>query len=166
MGSYRKYSKEDQKLMAIWSLDCAERALPFFEAINPKDERPRRAIETGRDWVRTGTFKMAVIRAASLEAHAAAKEARGNEAACFAVHAAGQAVAAAHVPQHAYGGAYYALKAIAVANSESAKEKVKQELRWQEQALPEHLRGEVMRRIIIDASKSKLRITIDKTEGF
>jgi hypothetical protein len=27
----KKYSREDQKLMAAWAADCAERVLPFFE---------------------------------------------------------------------------------------------------------------------------------------
>jgi|SRR5665647_728513 len=166
MGRYKKYSKEDQKLMATWSLGCAERVLPLFEAVSPSDERPRRAIEAGRDWARTGIFSMEVIRVASLGAHSAAKEVKENDAACFAAHAAGQAVATAHVPQHAYGGSYYALKAIAAANPRTAKEKVEDELAWQTQELPEHLRDEIINRVIVDDSMSKLRITIDKSEGF
>ena len=59
---------------------------------------------------------MAVIRAASLGAHAAARDAKENKAACFAARAAGQAVGTAHVTQHAYGSAYYSLKAIAEAD--------------------------------------------------
>ena len=75
----KKYSKQDQKLMAIWSIECAERVLPLFEAASPTDDRPRKALEIGREWVRTGIFKMAVIRAASLDAHAAAKEVKEKE---------------------------------------------------------------------------------------
>ena len=166
MGSYKKFTKEDQKIMVTWSLDCAERVLPLFEVANPDDERPRKAIEAGRDWVRTGIFKMAIIRAASLDAHAAAKDVKQSDVECFAAHAAGQAVATAHVPQHAYGGSYYALKAIAASNPENAKERVEQEFQWQERKLPEHLRNEIMSRIIVDDSKSRLRISIDKSEGF
>lgn len=166
MGSYKKYTEEDQKLMATWSLDCAERVLPLFETANPDDERPRKAIEAGREWVRTGIFSMAVIRAVSLGAHAAAKDVKQSDAECFAAHAAGQAVATAHVPQHAYGGSYYALKAVAAANPKNAKEKVEKEFQRQERELPEHLRNEIMSRIIVDDSKSRLRISIDKSEGF
>src|SRR3954452_18691424 len=100
----KKYSRDDQRTMARWALDCAERVLPIFEVVRPGDVRPRRAIEIGREWVSTGEFSMAVIRTASLDAHAAAKEAT-DPAAIAAAHAAGQAVATAHVPQHAYGGA-------------------------------------------------------------
>lgn len=166
MSKYKKYSKEDQKLLATWSLNCAERVLPFFEAIRPEDDRPRKAIEAGREWVRTGIFSMAVIRTASLSAHAAAKEVKENDAACFAAHAAGQAVATAHVAQHAYGGSFYTLKAMAAVNPEDAKDKAEQEYHWQKQHLPEHLQHVIMSRIIIDDSKSKLRITIDKSGDF
>ncbi len=109
---------------------------------------------------------MAVIRKASLDAHAAAKEVKGNDAACFAAHAAGQAVATAHVPQHAYGGSYYALKAIAAANPQNAKANVTSELEWQAQALAEHLRPAIMGRIMVDDSKTRIRVSIDKRDGF
>ena len=166
MGRYKQYSKEDQKLLATWALACAERVLPLFEAMSPADDRPRTALETGREWVRTGLFHMAAIRAASLGAHAAAKEVKEHDAACFAAHAAGQAVGTAHVAQHAYGGAFYALKAIAAASPQNAKVKVEQELQWQEQALPKHLRRAIMSRILVDDRKRTLRISIDKGEGF
>ena len=162
----KKYSKEDQKLMASWSIACAERVLPLFEAVSPTDDRPRKALEIGRDRVRTGIFKMKVIRTASLEAHAAAKEVKENDAACFAAHAAGQAVATAHVPQHAYGGAYYALKAVAAANPLEAEQRVASEVAWQSQALPEHLRQEIMGRLIIGKTRGKMTISLRKGEGF
>lgn len=47
----RKYSPDDQRAMATWVLDCAERVLPTFEAVDRIDLRPRRAIET---WARVG----------------------------------------------------------------------------------------------------------------
>jgi hypothetical protein len=109
---------------------------------------------------------MAVIRAASLNAHAAAKEMKENDAASFAAHAAGQAVATAHVPQHAYGGAYYALKAVAAANPLDAEQKVASEFEWQTQSLPEHLRQEIMSRLIIGNRKGKLTVALRKGDGF
>lgn len=133
-----KYCKQDQKLLAIWAADCAERVLPFFEEAYPMDSRPSKAIKACRTWVRTGVFKMADIRKASLAAHAAAREAKENKAACFAARAAGQAVATAHVPQHAFGPAYYALKI--AADSGNAEAKIAKELDWQTRHLPKHLR--------------------------
>lgn len=162
----KRYSKEDQRAMAVWALDCAERVLALFEETCPQDDRPRQAIETGREWVRTGVFRMSTIRGASLSAHAAAKEIKENDSACFAAHAAGQAVATAHVPQHAYGGAYYALKAIAASDPTNAEANLAQELDWQAQKLPEHLREEIMQRIIIEKRKSRFFITIQKGTDF
>jgi hypothetical protein len=130
----KKYSKDDQVALATWSLDCAERVLPLFQRVLPADERPLRALDVGRAWVRTGLFEMAVIRNASLGAHAAAKSVLVVPAACCAAHAAGQAVATAHVAQHAYGGAYYALKAVLAADPASASQRVAQEWAWRVQA--------------------------------
>ncbi len=136
----KKYDKQDQRLLAIWAADCAERVLSFFETAYMKDDRPRKAIEACRTWVRTGVFKMADIRKASLDAHAASRSAKENNAACFAARAAGQAVATAHVPQHAFGAAYYALKVIAAVDSANARGKIAKELNWQTRRLPKNLR--------------------------
>lgn len=102
----------DQKTLAVWAIDCAERVLPFFEQQFPDDLRPQQAIETLQAWLATGVFKMAVIRKASLDAHAAAREVGADTPARSAARAAGQAVATAHVPRHAYGPAIYAQQAI------------------------------------------------------
>jgi hypothetical protein len=136
----KKFSKEDQRLLAIWAADCAERVLPFFEEACPKDGRSRKAIGACRTWVRTGVFRMADIRGASLAAHAAARKAKENSPARFAARAAGQAVATAHVPQHAFGAAYYALKAVAAANPANAGVKIAKELNRQSRHLPKNLR--------------------------
>lgn len=45
----KKYSCEDQRIMATWALDCAKRVLPLFEAVAPDDARPKHAIEVGRE---------------------------------------------------------------------------------------------------------------------
>ncbi len=136
----KKYGKQDQRLLATWAADCALRALPFFEKATPKDGRPRKAIRACRAWVRTGAFSMAVIRKASLSAHAAARQAKQNDSACFAARAAGQAVATAHVPQHAFGAAYYALKTVAAADPAKARTKLAKERDWQTLHLPKKLR--------------------------
>lgn len=100
------------RTLAVWACDCAKRVLPYFEERHPADNRPRRAIETGRKWIKTGVFKMAEIRGASLSAHAAARAADAGSAARSAARAAGQAVAAAHVPAHAIAAALYAATAV------------------------------------------------------
>jgi hypothetical protein len=92
----------DKKVLALWAMDCAEHILPLFEEKYPDDKRPRKALETLKEWINTGIFKMSVIRKASHDAHAAAKDAK-EDYAKYAAHAAGQAVATAHVPTHALG---------------------------------------------------------------
>lgn len=105
--------KPDQKILAFWAADCAEHVLPYFEEKYSGDDRPRKAIEACRDWARTSMFSMAVIREASLSAHDAARDAKEDDAACFAAHASGQAVATAHVPTHALGSSIYGIRAVA-----------------------------------------------------
>lgn len=162
----KKYSSDDRAALAVWAMDCAERVLPLFERNYPEDPRPRSAIEVGRAWAGTRIFSMAAIRAASLSAHAAAKAVTADRAACEAAHAAGQAVATAHVPQHAYGAASYALKAIIADRPDCAERLVGEEMAWQSAHLPEHLRGEVMSRIIVEPRKKGLSVTILKGPGF
>ncbi|MFH0922724.1 MAG: hypothetical protein V1811_01560 [Candidatus Micrarchaeota archaeon] len=130
--------KTSHKTLALWALDCAERVLPFFEKKCLKDKRPRIAIETGRAWVKTGVFKMAVIRKASLDAHAAARDVKEDDVARSAARAAGQAVATAHVPTHALAAAAYAATVFRdAAKPENAEDAVAKERAWQY----EHLRG-------------------------
>jgi immunity protein 5 of polymorphic toxin system len=162
----KKYEKQDQKLMATWAADCVERVLPFFEKAYPKDDRPRKAIETCRTWVRTGVFTMAEIRGASLAAHAAARAAKENDAACYAARAAGQAVATAHVPQHAFGGAYYALKAIAAADPAHAEAKVAKEHTWQVRHIPTKLRQEVLKRVTVQKRGDGIFIKVQKDKDY
>lgn len=128
----------DHKTLAVWAMDCVERVLPYFEDEYPDDPRPRQAIETLQAWIDTGVFKMAVIRGASLAAHAAARETGEDNPARSAARAAGQAVATAHVPTHAIGGAIYALQAIHNASSAGeAAAAILKERDWQSRHLME-----------------------------
>ena len=121
--------KSDKKILALWAVDCAERVLPYFEKAKPEDNRPRKAIETLKAWINTGIFKMAVIRKASLDAHAAAREVGEDSPARSAARACGQAVATAHVPRHSYGSAIYAQQAIYRATK--SMDAVESERNWQ-----------------------------------
>jgi len=124
--------KTDHKTLAIWAIDCAERVMPYFEEKYPQDHRPRQALETLQTWIDTGVFQMA-IRKASLDAHAAAREVGEDSPARSAARAAGQAVATAHVPRHAYGPAIYAQQAIYRATN--SMDAVESERNWQYQHL-------------------------------
>ena len=131
-------SKTDQKTLALWAIDCAERVMPYFEETYPQDHRPRHAIETLKTWIATGVFTMAGIRKASLDSHAAARDVGEDGPARSAARAAGQAVATAHVPRHAYGPAIYAQQAIYRATN--SMDAVERERNWQYQHLL-HLGG-------------------------
>jgi hypothetical protein len=120
------------KTLAVWAIACAERVLPYFEAKLPEDPRPRTALQTLQTWIDTGVFKMAVIRKASLDSHAAAREVGADTPAGSAARAAGQAVATAHVFTHAPGAAMYGLQAIHRASDPAnADAAVTKEREWQ-----------------------------------
>ena len=162
----KKYSKPDQKSLAIWAARCAQRVLPLFQKAYPNDPRPRQAIAACRTWIRTGLFNMADIRRASLAAHAAARAAIDNPPACFAARAAGQAVATAHVPQHALGSAYYALKARAAAHPTHAQTKLAQEQAYQSRHFPKSLNPDILNHITIHQRADKTVIKLHKGVGF
>jgi hypothetical protein len=128
----------DHKSLAHWAIECVERVLPYFERHHPDDPRPRHALEVLRAWLATGVFRMAEIRAASLAAHAAAREVGLDDAARSAARAAGQAVATAHVPAHCVGAARYAQQAVSRAAADAdASAAVIRERDWQYQRLME-----------------------------
>ncbi len=132
----------DHHLLAIWAADCAEHVLPFFEDLQPHDDRPRRAIELARAWAH-GEVTMTQARAAGGHAMAAARVLSG--AARHAAFAAGQAAVVAHVAAHELGAAAYAIKAVRAAapkgESESAS---RRECQWQREQLPEAIRDLVL----------------------
>nr|WP_245769599.1 hypothetical protein [Streptomyces indicus] len=128
----------DHRLLALWAAECAEHVLGLFEAEQPGDPRPRRAVETVRGWVR-GEFRMMETRAAGGHAMGAARELRG--AARHAAYAAGQAAVVAHVAAHELGAAAYAIKAVRAAEGVAAG---RAECRWQRERLPQEIRELVL----------------------
>ena len=85
--------------------------MPLFEKERPNDNRPRKAIDALREWAEgTRELGMKEVRTLSLDAHAAARDAK-TDPARFAARAAGQAVATWHVPTHALGAFGYAGRA-------------------------------------------------------
>lgn len=124
--------KTDKKILAVWALDCVQKFLPDFEKAYSNDVRPRNALIALQDWIETGVFKMAIIRKASLDSHASAREIGEDNHIRSIARAAGQAVATAHTPLHSLGAANYLLQSV-YRNSEleSAKLNVEAERRWQ-----------------------------------
>lgn len=125
----------DKKTLAIWAGDVAERILPTFENKYPNDKRPRNALSTLREWIRTGEFRMSVIRKASLDSHAAAREVGEDSPARFSARACGQAVATAHVKTHALVPVYYTVKALHAQGA--TEDEINKERNWQYRHLME-----------------------------
>ena len=132
----------DHRLLALWAAVCAEHVLHHFEAVQPSDPRPRRAIEQIRAWTR-GETKMMETRASGGSAMAAARPLSG--AARHAAYAAGQAGCVAHVAAHELGAAAYAIKAVREAAPEGEREEEGlQECRWHRAQLPDEIRDLVL----------------------
>jgi hypothetical protein len=132
----------DHHLLAIWAADCAQHVLHLFEEMQPNDDRPRRAIEQARAWVR-GEITMSQSRAAGGHAMAAARDLSG--AARHAAYAAGQAAAVAHVAAHELGAAAYAIKAVQAAATKGKSESAgRRECQWQRDQMPGAIRDLVL----------------------
>ena len=132
----------NHQLLALWAASCAQHVLGLFESAQPRDRRPRQAIEHARAWV-SGEVTMSQARAAAGAANDAARDLSG--APRHAAHAAGQAAAVAHVAAHELGAAAYAIKAARAAAPEGTGESAGQlECRWQRNQLPEAIRELVL----------------------
>ena len=133
---------ENHHLLALWAATCAEHVSHFFEDECPEDERPRKAIEQVRGWVR-GDVSMMESRAAGGHAMGAARELHG--AAREAAYAAGQAGVIAHVADHGLGAAAYAIRAVWAATPKDERtEAGREECRWQREQLPDEIRDWVL----------------------
>jgi hypothetical protein len=133
---------EDHHRLAAWAADCAEHVLPLFERARPADNRPRRAIELARAWIR-GEVPMMESRAGAGHANAAARDL--TRAPRFAAYAAAQAAAVAHVAAHELGAAAYAIRAVQASASAASRDGAgKAECRWQREQLPDEIRDLVL----------------------
>ncbi len=129
-------------LLALWAADCAQHVLPFFEQVQPDDDRPRRAIDMARAWAR-GEVTMTQARTAAGHAMGAARPLRG--AAREAAYAAGQAAAVAHVAAHELGAAAYAIRAARAAAPKAERDAAgRLECQWQRAQLPDEIRELVL----------------------
>ena len=132
----------DHHLLARWAADCAQHVLHLFEEMQPKDDRPHRAIELARAWAR-GEITMTQARWAAGHAMAAARVLSG--AAREAAYAAGQAAAVAHVAAHELGAAAYAIRAARAAADQSERDEAgRRECQWQRAQLPSEIRDLVL----------------------
>lgn len=86
---------DELRVVARYAAECAQEALPVFEADRPEDPRARAAIDAALRFAR-GEPRTNLQRVAALEAHRAAKETT-TAAANAAARAAGDAAASAYL---------------------------------------------------------------------
>lgn len=131
----------DHRLLAIWAAACARHVLHLFEQAAPGDDRPRRALELNRAWVKGEMTMRQVLRLS--DARGAAKTVSG--AARYAAYAAAQAVAVAHVAAHELGAAAYAVRAVqSAAGPAESEDAARRECDWQRRQLPDAIRALVL----------------------
>jgi len=134
-------SDANHRLLGLWASGCAEHVLPLFEGAMPGDDRPRRAIELSRAWVR-GEISMRQALKAS-DSRSTARNVSG--AAKYVAYSAAQAVAVAHVAAHELGAAAYAIRAAqAAADEADCKRAGRAECQWQRERLPDEIRELVL----------------------
>ncbi len=154
MGREPKYfplSLDQLRAIGGWAADCAERALPIYEARAPADLRPRAAIAGIREFAGGGK-RAARLRTLALDALAAAREA-GDPAAAAAARAAGFAASSAYThplvdvqqTKHIVGPAANAALALELAHAEDPTIG-DSEVRWAIEHAPVEV-GEVLRQM-------------------
>jgi len=122
---YFPLSLESLRAVGSWTADCAERALPIYEAHVDSDSRPRAAIEGIRTFAGGGR-RTAQLRSLALAAFSAAREAE-NPAAAAAARAAGLAASSAYThplvdvrqTMHILGPAAYAALALELEHADN-----------------------------------------------
>jgi hypothetical protein len=133
--------KEQHYQLICWACDCAEHVLPLLGKL--PDARLEHALRVARAWS-TGNAPVGDAMKASVAAHAVARESLTLTAVAVA-RSAGQAVATAHMADHAPGAAWYALKAV-----KSAGLSTRAERQWQDEQLPPGIRD-----LVLSARKSR-----------
>ena len=133
--------KEQHYQLMRWACDCAGHVLPLFGEI--PDERLKNALLIAREWAQGNASTGDAMRA-SVAAHAAARES-AHPTSIAVARSVGQAVATAHMADHAPGAAWYALKAV-----KNAGKSIDGERKWQDEHLPPGIKD-----LVLAARKSR-----------
>lgn len=123
----------NQKILAIWALDCVERYMPLLEDKYPNETRPRMALDMLRKWIKD-EVKMWDARKFTYPALDAAREIESTDkVACQIARACSHTLATCHVPTHSEGSAMYVVSAIYYLNKdkENVNELMENERNWQ-----------------------------------
>jgi hypothetical protein len=147
-SKYFPLNLDSLRAIGGWAADCAERALPLYEAYPGSDSRPRAAIEGIREFAGGGK-RAALLRTLAMQALAAAREI-DHPAAAAAARAAGFAASSAYThpladvqqTKHIVGPAAHAALALELAHPEHATI-AEVEVRWAIEHAPDEV-GEVL----------------------
>ena len=120
--------KDDHRKLMKWARECSDHVI--FLIGTDVDDRLIYALDVAKKWEK-GMIPTGVAIKASLGAHAVAREAE-NPVHKAVARSVGHALATAHMADHSPGAAFYALKAIKLANRDTEKEK-----KWQDRKLNE-----------------------------
>ncbi len=119
-------TKENHQRLIGCARACSEHAIALIGG--DIDSRLIDALTIAKKW-ESGKVSTGEAMKASLYAHAAARETKDSALKALA-RSVGQAVATAHMADHSLGAAFYALKAVKLANLKVAKER-----EWQDRKL-------------------------------
>ena len=170
-GNEIELNLDQLRAIGRWAADCAERALPIYEAQAGSDARPREAIEGIRVFA-AGGKRLALLRKLSLAALSAAREI-GDEAAAAAAQAACLAASSAYThpltdveqTKHIVGPAAYA--ALAIELSQGGNEQIgDDEVRWALEHAPHEAHEVLVQMEARNPGKSRLdRLMYDVDKG-
>ena len=162
---YFALSLESLRALGGWAADCAERAMPVFEARVDSDARPRAAIEGIRVFAGGGK-RTAQLRSLALAAFAAARE-TDNPAAAAAARAAGLAASSAYThpladvqqTKHVVGPAAYAALALELFHGGDPAV-AEGEVRWAIEHVPNAVRDLLLQMPAREAGNSRLEMIL------
>lgn len=123
----------DQKLLAVWALDCIEKYMYLIEEKYQNETRPREALNMLKKWLKD-EIKMWDARKYTYPALTAARELEpADKAASQIARGCSHTLATCHVPTHSEGAAIYACAAIYYLNQdkENVMGLMEKERKWQ-----------------------------------
>lgn len=137
--------KEQHYQLISWACDCSGHVLHLLGEI--PDDRLNHALRVAGEW-RSGNAAVGEAMKASVAAHAVARES-SHPVSTAVARSVGQAVATAHMADHALGAALYAIKAV-----KNAGESIDEERKWQEAQLPPGIKDLVLSAMKAEKFKS------------
>lgn len=162
---------QNQRVLILWALDCANQTLAQLQFLVPNKNRPRQCLDICRAWAE-GRIKMKSAKEAIINCHQAAKQMEEIPAALC--HGIGQAGATVHVETHAIGLPMYELTALVLSQGNTCyEEMVKDKIKYYEQQLaywaerPEQKNGNWASFLLKDKpNKEQLRWERERNDKF